>query len=319
MSRTSAAACQPVCDNLLTASTSPIDPVRHTLCTRVDRKTATLSTCGDCAMRWLNAAAIRRALTRSHDWLLFVGDSDTRGFVAALLQILAVAAAGSLDAAAKQRALWLGAPEEGRTFSADDQRLRADDDAMRRCLIDWHYSPTGALQNSRTVHCKKSITWAYGTKKMPERVPYVVFGQDYNLTTPRSAGDSSADAGAHQERGLRVTFVGTGHEDQTHATITGIARHLSQRQARPSALYVGVGSWYNLTTKHLDDDGSKTAGRLAKMSDAIEQLRNVVQPRSAPIFGTTRTMNGEGVERATIYACMLLTLCPLLIHSAWLL
>ena len=48
-----------------------------------------------------------RSITRRHHWLLFIGDSDTRGLVFGLLQLLATAGYGA-ELASHSRALWLG-------------------------------------------------------------------------------------------------------------------------------------------------------------------------------------------------------------------
>ena len=50
-----------------------------------------------------------RSITRGHHWLLFIGDSDTRGLVFGLLQLLATAGYGA-ELASQSRALWLYPP-----------------------------------------------------------------------------------------------------------------------------------------------------------------------------------------------------------------
>ena len=55
-----------------------------------------LHSCGsDCANQWLSPMQLFRSITRRHHWLLFIGDSDTRGLVFGLLQLLATAGYGA--------------------------------------------------------------------------------------------------------------------------------------------------------------------------------------------------------------------------------
>ena len=67
-----------------------------------------LRSCGpDCANQWLSPVQLFRSITRRHHWLLFIGDSDTRGLIIGLLQLLATAGYGA-ELASQSRALWLG-------------------------------------------------------------------------------------------------------------------------------------------------------------------------------------------------------------------
>eukprot|EP00966_Prymnesium_polylepis_P185239 4293215-Prymnesium_polylepis.1 len=80
------------------------------------------SPCDDTS--WLNAQTLRRALL-PYSWLLFVGDSDTRGLVLSLLQTLAEAG-HSRAAAASAPSLWLG-----------NQTDLRHQQASRICHLDW--------------------------------------------------------------------------------------------------------------------------------------------------------------------------------------
>ena len=88
--------CLPVCDRLLEA-----DVPDRSLCVSLDWECCThgctkscssflwhrglLKPCGGCAIDYLSPEHARKRLLASHDWLLFVGDSDTRGLVLDLL------------------------------------------------------------------------------------------------------------------------------------------------------------------------------------------------------------------------------------------
>ena len=68
------------------------------LCEPRDGPTAcsALRSCGsDCANQWLSPMQLFRSITWRHHWVLFVGDSDTRGLIIGLLQLLATAGYGA--------------------------------------------------------------------------------------------------------------------------------------------------------------------------------------------------------------------------------
>ena len=71
-----------------------------------------------------------RSITRRHHWLLFIGDSDTRGLVFGLLQLLATAGYGA-ELASHSRALWLG--------GANIDSQAAMGQASRICHVDFSY------------------------------------------------------------------------------------------------------------------------------------------------------------------------------------
>ena len=94
-----------------------------------------------------------RGLQRRHRWLVFLGDSDTRGLVLALLQVLAEAGVGA-EAAAGNMSHWFGdglnvsAAPPGQT-QAQAQRLAA----ARICHMDWSYDERGRVVSRRTWPC----------------------------------------------------------------------------------------------------------------------------------------------------------------------
>jgi len=90
-----------------------------------------LHSCGsDCANQWLIPMQLFRSITRRHHWLLFIGDSDTRGLVFGLLQLLATAGYGA-ELASHSRALWLG--------GANNDSQAAMGQASRICHVDFSY------------------------------------------------------------------------------------------------------------------------------------------------------------------------------------
>ena len=85
-----------------------------------------LRSCGpDCANQWLSPVQLFRSITRRHHWLLFIGDSDTRGLIIGLLQLLATAGYGA-ELASQSQALWLGGANN-------------DSQASRMCHVDFSY------------------------------------------------------------------------------------------------------------------------------------------------------------------------------------
>ena len=249
-----------------------------------------LHPCGGCALDYQTPGQVWRRLRAAHRWLLFVGDSDTRGLVLDLLQVLAAAAdggRGGAEAARAQPHLWLGGQPRaplnltgrcGRTGWACSNATKAQaafdnhEDWSRRCLLDWAYDSTGRVVGSRSVHCTGTIAWHYSRS---ERTEYVHFGRDYNLTDP-APGAGSGAGGA-----VRVTYVGTGHEDQTDATLRALAAQMALLPAasRPTLLYVAIGSWYSERSPAL------ARARVERLVGRAEQLAEVVRP-VAHVFGT---------------------------------
>lgn len=192
-----------------------------------------LTDCGndagrDCAaLPWTAPRSLMRGLQRRHRWLVFLGDSDTRGLVLALLQVLAEAGVGA-EAAAGNMSHWFGdglnvsAAPPGQT-QAQAQRLAA----ARICHMDWSYDERGRVVSRRTWPCLAAPT-ACSTARCkattrrwsPGPSTYARVGQHYELA--RGA------AGAP----LRVTFIST----NTPELLSEALRQLGQAASSVPAL-----------------------------------------------------------------------------------
>ena len=136
-----------------------------------------------CALDWLSPAQLLRSIKKQgHRWLLFIGDSDTRGVVLGLLQLLA-AAGHTSDVAERSRELWLG-------DAADSSRL---------CHLDWSYDERDRVLASRAVPClgQHKPTFSSAFDAINSNLGYIMFGENYTLDR------------AHEQAGLRVTYVTT--------------------------------------------------------------------------------------------------------------
>ena len=120
-----------------------------------------------CALDWLSPAQLLRSIKKQgHRWLLFIGDSDTRGVVLGLLQLLA-AAGHTSDVAERSRELWLG-------DAADSSRL---------CHLDWSYDERDRVLASRAVPClgQHKPTFSSAFDAINSNLGYIMFGENYTL------------------------------------------------------------------------------------------------------------------------------------------
>ena len=229
---------------------------------------------------YLSPENARKRLLASHDWLLFVGDNDT-GLVLDLLQLLSPAA-GSAKGRRSAPHLWLGGEPRaplnisercrgGSCSNATHQKVLYEmhEDWSRRCLLDWSYDTSGKVVGTRSVHCRESISWKYMSS---ERSEYVRFGRDYNLTDPATSSETGAG-------GLRITYVGTGHEDQTDATLKALVKQFDSDGVRkPTGLYVSIGSWY--------ERAENSPPHVTRLIGSVEALATTINPRTH-VFATT--------------------------------
>ena len=163
-----------------------------------------------CRPTWLSSNETRQLLRGR--WLLFIGDSDTRGLVLLLLQQLAEAYYGRAEAASN-RTLWLGwvAPEDAvhspwPVGSADNY------DASRVCHLDYVYHPVRGITRQRVVPCLEAMAPGDGSNRSHEdrfimrhstrasvlsvrqkNATYSAFGRDYNFSS-RAVSDRDGRA-----------------------------------------------------------------------------------------------------------------------------
>ena len=212
----------------------------------------------DCGrLLWPTPRQLWRALL-PHRWLLFVGDSDTRGLVLGLLQMLAAAGHGS-EFARQHRPLWLG--------SADNS---TNPQASRICHLDWGFGPDGVVLSSRAVNCLElnSNRRDFGPVQQNQS-QYVVFGDDYELESQAATAPS-----------LRVTFITTNAVSQM---IDGL-RVLSERldrlgrdvSQRPGLLYVNSGAWQSTVRPPSQN-----------VASALERFGDGYMRPAAPLFWGT--------------------------------
>jgi hypothetical protein len=227
--------------------------------------------------RWLNYEEIRSAIVERHQWLMFVGDSDTRFFVFELLQILA-AATYSPKVAARYPGLWLGGrpfpmPDDGDVeWFAEASKQVADtkNDWMKRCVIDFVYDRRGTLIYNHTAHCKDASP--------VNSSEYVSLGQNYHIDSDNSA---SFGPGA-----LRVTFVGTSSFKQTAHTFGGVAETLTSSRTKPTLLWVGAGAWFGLEQPSPEEEERR-------VSAFVEQLFALSTLAPAPTVHVYATTLGQ--------------------------
>ena len=212
----------------------------------------TLRTCfAHC--KWMKPRTLFNELRARHRWLLFVGDSDTRGLVLSLLQILAEAGSSQLHAS-RTPSLWLG--DSGRKTGS------------RICHLDWTFSSQGQVLSTRVIPClgsenmfAKSGRWAADFRSNAsfvltgardvERHPaatanqsreYVNIEKDYHLhdSAPPGGGRGSA-------RQLRVTFVTTTTPKNFLSGLRAIGawKNVSSKR-RPDFFYANTGAWLNM-------------------------------------------------------------------------
>ena len=156
----------PACDPLLASS----------VCPRFDFSHRLLSVgCRACALPIVEAAAIWAALVGGSatngelsSWLLFVGDSDTRGIVFELLQLLVTGVHG-VERAVDDTRSWLG-------FNVSDSSAGGRGDWLRRCVLDFVYDRHGTPVWHDSAHCTAQLGVGVG-------LPYIELGRDYNLST----------------------------------------------------------------------------------------------------------------------------------------
>lgn len=218
-----------------------------------------LTTCdaSPCLPAWMSSTAVRETLVassrRSATWLLFVGDSDTRGLVLMLLQLLADAGYGPQEAA-RRRELWLGEDVDSATGDVSY-------DASRLCHLDWLYTRGGQLLRKHAVPCRDAMSPGNGSDRAAEEkfllrhssraanlssrqrsATYRFLGRGYGLVHEDMAATGTAHAA-----GLRVTYILTTTRGQFIDTLRVIAstlRTLGSAQQRPSLLYCNQGAWY---------------------------------------------------------------------------
>ena len=239
--------------------------------------------CGaTCTLPLQSAAQLHETLLRQQRWLLFVGDSDTRALVFELLQLLAAGSRGEA-AAAQHSELWLGVQHVangtcfGESSNCDgDQRLtiKEREDWMRRCFLDVVLDSQGRLAAPpASYHCRGWERKGHAADRTMK--DYVAFGKDYNLSSEASTAASTAAPGS-----LRVTYVGTDTFDQTMLVFGGLVDHLRASRARPTAVYVGVGSHFDGLVQQND------TRRAAALIQRAEELGDLSAPPHALVYAT---------------------------------
>lgn len=201
---------------------------------------------------WLTPSDVLDVLLnkKSHGdraWWFFIGDSDTRGIVLELLQIVAEAVTGSAEAAAARRDLWW--PPEA-------------PDGGRICHLDWAYDARLQLRSSRIIPC---------TSRLKASPSYIAPFVDYNVT----------DDDREERVALRLTYVMTDYLSGVPKTSHAMASMFAARpaRARPDVLYASFGSWWkNKTASDGVEPESAIAGALRDLADAV--------PRALRFFGT---------------------------------
>ena len=194
---------------------------------------------------WMTPGQIARTLTPL-SWILFIGDSDTRGLALSLLQTLAVAGHGVRVAKADRR-LWLG-----------DSDL-TNPQASRICHLDFVYTASGVVRSARALNCLEPNRLIPKLPKTSRNQTYLMFGSDYTLredasAAPRAsrASATSSAAGLSAARapsasptasGLRVTFVSTTTVSSTVDALRVIGQQMGATRRQLGLLYINTGAW----------------------------------------------------------------------------
>ena len=219
---------------------------------------------------------MRASIREQQKWLLFIGDSDTRGLVFALLQLLATGAHGH-SFAEHHPELWLGVRHLADDCSTRKRNEGVDgcqhswlgqkerEDWLRRCLLDFILDDNGCLASTpASQYCLASHDGRHRSSG------YVMFGRDYNLT--REEAPAAED--------LRVTFVGTESHKQTMGVLSALTTHLGKLQVRPTFMYVGVGT-------HFSEQVAKNdTGSAAALVNRVEVLGNLCTTPCSLIYGS---------------------------------
>ena len=86
--------------------------------------------------------------------------------------------------------------------------------------------------------------------------------------------------------GVRVTFVGISQFNQTMRTLDHLARHLQAFPERPTALYLGVGSWFY----------TEGGAHAAELLPRLERLARLVPPPAALTYGRILGMSNRYIQ-----------------------
>ena len=245
-----------------------------------------------CALGWRTATELSLALRRrAHkhappQWLLFVGDSDTRGLVLSLLQVLAEAGY-SPGVAQNSTELWLGR-QEGANNTEPSLLV------SRICHLDALYDESGRVVGDvRSIPCKN----VGAAEAHAANLSYSMFGADYELRR------------SEMEWRVRVTFVTTLDGPNLIRGLGELGSSLDGLRRRhglqPTLLYVNAGAWI-----------TKESGRLGAESFVRKLCEFAAQYVRSPLHGGTLVWGGVAAHRASFASHMDEGVLPLL-PSEW--
>ena len=209
-----------------------------------------------CSFGWLPTKALAKSVSR-YSWLLFVGDSDTRGIVLALLQTLAEAAT-SRAVAMRTPAMWgLSNTSSG------------EGDVARICYLDWTFDRYGQVHAMKHVRpCKMGD---------PHNLRDASRGANYTI--------SSGSDGAPPEGGFRVTFMMATLARNTALALEGVVETLMHRTSlRPDFIYANFGAW--LAAEPINPLGVRATELLS--SRLLQSIRRLgeLNANATKIWGT---------------------------------
>ena len=158
-----------------------------------------------CAVRWENQI-LPPLLAAGHRWLVFLGDSDTRGLALGVIQMLvrSAAVARGDDYLTPNRSLWL--PD-----------VATGGEPSRVCHLDWSFDAVGAVLATRSLLCRKH-----------SKSPYIELDREYSLAAPT--------AGA----ALRLTYIAA---TRPKAFVNALGR-LGGISSAPTLFVANTGAWH---------------------------------------------------------------------------
>ena len=241
-----------------------------------------------CAAGWLDTKAafpLLRNLSRATlenrktlSWLIFVGDSDTRGLVFLLLQHLAASSYTQAVAAVNKR-LWLGDHLSG----------------SRVCHFDWRYDAQGRVMATRTVPCLSKRSMSTTSKTMGD---YARLGDNYSLND---------DAQGQSDWALRVTYLGTSTHSSTSNVLEALKSELSRTRTVPTLVYASFAAWAKkaCNSSHQLDPSTDPSPRA--LATQLNIVAKYVQPHGGRgrqlYWGSLLGMANRGPKANTPGAC----------------
>ena len=213
-------------------------------------------------------------LAAHHNWLLFVGDSDTRLLVCTLLQQIAEAGHGR-GAVLNDSRLWMGESKRLPLRKWDVEVSKRDvTNRTRVCHLDWVFGAQGRVLSTRAIPCMAKMGHTLGSN-----ATYAELGKDFKLQAqPTQTGRAHV---------LRVTYIAVTGPTSFVKALDHLRNEFAAAEAqRPSLLYLNAGLWGE-TVKHAHVATSEVLQRLAELGSTLTAGSSASSvPNSQLVWGT---------------------------------